>query len=193
MLDLIDPFVIAPSVAYKSRSGRVTSLVDTESIRSAVPVKVTRVQYYEPWLYDLTVDGTHRYFAQHMLVHNTTHAFAAGYSPRPEPRESVDMSDMAIAMRGLGALLRLVHFNTPDAPDATGKGGVTLGSNIDRHSSTFDQGVFTMAEIKDLYVNFRGAPMILEGTPDLAADVVNFLRWELEIKTGIDPLPTPAI
>jgi deoxyribonuclease-4 len=109
---------------------------------------------------------------------DTTHAYHAGYDIDP-------MVEMLTNLTTLGAL-RLVHFNTPDA-------GCGLGCQRDRHSSTFDQGEFTLAQIQTLFQAAKHLPMILEGTPDLGADLVWLLRWESEFRdTGAMTPPVPG-
>ncbi len=105
---------------------------------------------------------------------DTTHAFAAGYDRYGITRE----------MDALGELLCLVHLNTPDQE-------VTRGSKLDRHSSTFDQGVFSYDELQKLFELYRHIPLILEGTPDLASDLVHLLSWELELRQTGELQPRP--
>jgi deoxyribonuclease-4 len=99
---------------------------------------------------------------------DTTHGFASGAS-------IADMMSYALAEHRVNPYLRLIHFNTPDP-------GVKLGNGLDRHSSDFSDGVFSKRDLQSLYLAFRNLPLILEGTPDLAADVCWFLRWELELR-----------
>ncbi len=84
-------------------------------------------------------------------------------------------------------ILDVVHFNTPDP-------GVKLRSGIDRHSSTFEDGVFGMPQIRDLFAALRTKPLIIEGTPQFPSDLVWFLRWELERKNNNEmSVPAPVL
>lgn len=110
---------------------------------------------------------------------DTTHAYAAGF----------DLKPMVAKMHDLGNLLRLVHFNQPDAE-------VELGKQMDRHSSAFVAGRFSIEQIAYLYGALRehGVPLILEGTPSLPEDLAWILRWELESRAGNTPsFPEPSL
>lgn len=106
---------------------------------------------------------------------DTTHAYSQGYT----------VSAMIEEMRKLGDLLRCVHFNTPDLE-------VEQGSHLDRHSSCFSDGKFSMDELKAIFLAFRDKPLILEGTPDLAADAVWMLGWEMQYREHGDAI-TPML
>lgn len=98
---------------------------------------------------------------------DTTHAFASGYSV---PAMIEAMEDPAV-----WPFIDVVHFNTPDP-------GVRQGSGKDRHSSTFEDGVFSMKLVCDLFHALKEKVLILEGNPDFADALSWFLRWELEAR-----------
>jgi deoxyribonuclease-4 len=109
---------------------------------------------------------------------DTTHCFSSGY----------DVPAMISAIKDphVWPKTDVIHFNTPDP-------GVKKGSGTDRHSSHFEDGVFSMKHLADLFQALKEKVLILEGTPDFPADLVWLLRWELESRDGEGPTLPPQV
>jgi endonuclease IV len=106
------------------------------------------------------------------IVIDTTHAFAAGYTI---PKMIETLNDERIQPN-----LDLLHFNQPDT-------SVKCGSHLDRHSSLFTDGAFSLKELCTIYTAFRHLPLICEGSPHIASDLAHMLRWEIDIRDGQIP------
>lgn len=105
--EIIEPYLYTKDLSYKHESKRISKLPEIEKVRGTSRVEVRIDKTIEKYLYDITVEGTHRYFAQHYLMHNSEHAWADDYM---NPGTA-----------------KWVHLNSCPA-------NVTRGSHIDLHS-----------------------------------------------------------
>lgn len=149
------------SVLYKVPGETKKVWVGDLERRALVKVKVRKKLIKDRFLYDLSVDKTHRYFAQHYLVHNTEHAFARGEELKNFER-FMEVADV-------------IHFNTIPAE-------VKFGSGLDRHSNTSineSKGI-SPDQLKKWLVRFSHKIKILEMYSDTSTRTFHELKREVD-------------
>lgn len=147
LLEILCRNCYSSDMFYKCEGLIVGSLPEEENkITSVVVLENNIVESKWGYLYDMTVEGTHRYFAQHLLVHNTEHTYASGIDINiPMPEHYWDW-------------IGVVHLNSIP-PE------VKMGSCLDRHSHTTLQDCsIDKTYIQDVFDHCikRNIPTILE-------------------------------